>query len=237
MKCINLLKYLLALGAGALVHLSMAPYDLWPMSLIGLYVFTMLICRQIGMKETFLLAMAFGIGMFGAGVSWVYVSIHTYGGIPAALSVFLTFGFAVFLSLLFAVPWLPFAKLFTQKPSASFTSNIKFLAFPAFWLINEWLRGWAFTGFPWLYLGYGQTHSPLSGWIPILGATGTGLLIALSCSILAYISSPYLRAIAYKTAIFNIDAHPSKRSHRLTLRPIGFPSISLPLRFLTALSL
>ena len=55
---------------------------------------------------------------------------------------------------------------------------------PFIWLISEYLRGWMLTGFPWLSLGYSQLHSPLSGWIPILGEFGlSGITIFIASSI------------------------------------------------------
>ena len=34
------------------------------------------------------------------------------------------------------------------------------LVVPALWALTEWLRGWLFTGFPWLALGYSQIRRP-----------------------------------------------------------------------------
>ena len=50
----------------------------------------------------------------------------------------------------------------------------------ALWLLSEWLRGWAFTGFPWLVSGYSQTPpSPLAGFAALFGVYGVGGLLAL----------------------------------------------------------
>src|SRR5690606_27380230 len=60
------------------------------------------------------------------------------------------------------------------------------LSFPALWLIGEWLRSWLFTGFPWLYLGYGHLESWLAGWAPVLGVMGVSLIVAASAAALAH---------------------------------------------------
>jgi apolipoprotein N-acyltransferase len=63
------------------------------------------------------------------------------------------------------------------------------LALPAAWALLEWTRGWIFTGFPWLALGYSQAPvSPLAGYAPVLGVYGVSLLAALSAGALALLS-------------------------------------------------
>ena len=56
---------------------------------------------------------------------------------------------------------------------------------PALWTLADWIRGWLFTGFPWLAVGYSQVPlSPLAGYVPVLGVYGTSYLAALSASLL-----------------------------------------------------
>jgi hypothetical protein len=47
------------------------------------------------------------------------------------------------------------------------------------WALFEWLRGWLFTGFPWMSAGYAPINSPLAGYAPIIGVYGLGWLAAL----------------------------------------------------------
>ena len=51
---------------------------------------------------------------------------------------------------------------------------------PAGWILVEWLRGWLFSGFPWLSLGYAHLDTPLRGYAPVLGVYGVGLAAAIS---------------------------------------------------------
>ena len=49
----------------------------------------------------------------------------------------------------------------------------------------EWVRGWMFTGFPWLAVGYSQSPAgPLSGFAAVLGVYGVSLLSATSAGLL-----------------------------------------------------
>src|SRR5690606_27575007 len=53
-------------------------------------------------------------------------------------------------------------------------------------VLLEWVRGWLFTGFPWLMAGYSQAPaSPLAGFAPILGAYGVSLAVAMAAALLA----------------------------------------------------
>jgi len=59
--------------------------------------------------------------------------------------------------------------------------------YPAAWTLWEWIRGWAFTGFPWLQVGYAQIDGPASGWLPVLGVHGAGALTAFVAGGLALV--------------------------------------------------
>ena len=178
------LQYLLALVAGGLIYLSLAPYNLWLPALAGLSVFAALTALSDSKKQTFRLALLFGAGLFGAGVNWVYISIHIYGEVPAILAFIFTGGFALFLALVFALPW-------PLLPVIASSRLLRLIAIPAFWFFSEWIRGWLLTGFPWLYLGYGQVEGPLSGLIPVIGVLGTGAMMAITASLLVYLADKH----------------------------------------------
>ncbi|MDP2811455.1 MAG: apolipoprotein N-acyltransferase [Rhodocyclaceae bacterium] len=73
-------------------------------------------------------------------------------------------------------------------PACGHESSLKlcFLA-AGLWTLAEWLRGWVFTGFPWLALGYSQAPpSPLAGYAPLVGSYGVGLIAAFLAAALAF---------------------------------------------------
>jgi apolipoprotein N-acyltransferase len=57
-------------------------------------------------------------------------------------------------------------------------------------VLFEWLRGWLFTGFPWLGIGYTQIDGPLRGYAPVFGVYGVGLLVVLSAGLLWMLLRP-----------------------------------------------
>ena len=171
-----------ALSAGVIFQFGLAPFDVWPViSLSAGLLYTALNRAQRSGSIGF----AYGSGFFGAGVSWVYVSIHVYGNTPVWLAAGLTTVFCGSLGLLFAAQGMAFARLASRHPSW------RAVQFASLWVIFEWLRGWLLTGFPWLYAGYGALDSPLAGWIPVVGVFGTSwFLVAIGCLVANALSQP-----------------------------------------------
>ena len=106
------------------------------------------------------------------------------------LSALLITIFIIFLSILFALPFAIFSKfnyikfesIDDLRPSHNAVFTF-FLVFPSLWVLGEWFRGWVFSGFPWLYLGYAHTDTWLSGWAPVTGVLGISWIVAF-CSVL-----------------------------------------------------
>jgi apolipoprotein N-acyltransferase len=121
--------------------------------------------------------------LFGAGVSWVYVSLHHYGQMPAALAAAAVFLFVALLALYFAALGYVQARL---RPRGGGGEAWHRLAVrPALWVLFEWWRGWFLGGFPWLQLGYSQIDTALAGYAPWLGVHGVSLACALTAASLA----------------------------------------------------
>ena len=58
---------------------------------------------------------------------------------------------------------------------------------PFFWTFIEWIKGWLFTGFPWLTMGYSQVpSSPLVGFLPIIGIYGLTLILTSLALLLSF---------------------------------------------------
>ena len=91
------LRILIALAAGVLHALSFAPWNLPWLQLLALAVLFMLAARTQRARSAAALGFAFGLGWFGVGVSWVYISMHVYGLMPAPLAGLATAAFCAFL--------------------------------------------------------------------------------------------------------------------------------------------
>jgi apolipoprotein N-acyltransferase len=187
---------LLAPLAGALITLSLAPFDLWPAG-IASCMLLMHLLRTVTPRQAFWRGWLFGVGLFGSGVSWVYVSIHDHGHTGVALAVFLTAVFCCALALLHAGFAWCYARLIRELPGGML------VGFPALWVLFEWLRSWLLTGFPWLFLGYGHIDTWISGWAPVIGVYGLSFICAItaSCLYLALRSREWITCMTYTVII------------------------------------
>ena len=122
-------------------------------------------------RRAFWTGFLFGLGLFGAGVSWVYVSLSQFGGMPPPLAALATFLFCALLAAFTGgAGWLQ-----ARVPAAEPVRAL--LLIPASWTLFEWLRSWVFTGFPWLSAGYAATGWPLQGFAPLAGVFGVSFIV------------------------------------------------------------
>lgn len=166
--------YSVALAAGAVLPLAFAPFDFVPLAFISLALL-FLVWQRCSPALALRTGYFFGVGQFAVGVSWVFVSMHDFGGVSIGLGVFLTTLFVLFLALFPATVGWVFVRYFLPRRRVLAT----LLVLPALWTLAEWCRGWIFTGFPWLAVGYSQVDSPLAGLAPIVGVYGISFAAGL----------------------------------------------------------
>ena len=192
-----------AIVLGALLPLSLAPFGWWPLGLVSIAGWLLLLDRSPAGAAA--LGFAYGLGKYGVGVSWVYVSIHLYGGASPVLAGFLVLLFVCGLALFTLLQgWLygllrvspaaaqeaPAAsgERLPPKPLAGAglwrAALFNAWLFAAVWVLFEWLLTWFFSGFPWLYPGYGHLQTPLAHLVPLGGVSLASLGVVVTAAFL-----------------------------------------------------
>jgi len=174
----TLLPLSAALLLGAILTLAFAPYAIYPLAIFaiaGLFALWLHSSPKQALWRGFL----FGLGFFGTGVYWVFISIHEFGDVPSLPAVFITLGLIAALASFPATAGYLINRFFPVPDSTKMV-----YAMPAIWVFSEWIRSWIFSGFPWLFLGYSQTASPLNGYAPIFSVYGVSLAVAVSSGLL-----------------------------------------------------
>ncbi|MCC7059249.1 MAG: apolipoprotein N-acyltransferase [Burkholderiaceae bacterium] len=175
-----------ALVAGAVHAASFAPFEAWWLQIVAQASLVVLLLRApasaaSGWRQA-APGFAFGLGWFLAGVSWLYISMHRYGGMPAPIAALAVLLFAAYLALFPAT-----VTLLTQRARASAAGaqdglrmTATAMVFAGTWGLAEIARGYLFTGFPWLASGYAHVDGPLAAFAPWVGVYGVSALAGLS---------------------------------------------------------
>jgi apolipoprotein N-acyltransferase len=170
------LATLAALLLGAATVFSFAPFGASALPVLTLAGLFALWQRAGSPRRAFALGFAFGLGLFVAGASWVYVALNGFGGMPEPIAALGTAGFCAYLALF------PGLAGWIATRTAAVDSVTRLIVAAAAWTLSEWLRGWLFSGFGWLSIGYAQMGSPLAGYAPIGGVLLTGFFLALTAA-------------------------------------------------------
>jgi len=137
-------------------------------------------------KKTAIFYYLFGFFCFSIGLYWLYISIHIVSGAPLWLAILLIGVLSGVMALFYCL--VGFIISYAYQLFKSKYLVLTLLA-PAIWTLSELLRGYAFTGFPWLTIGYSQSSTLLSAWAPIGGVYLVSFIVSLIAGYCLLISS------------------------------------------------
>ena len=146
----------IALAAGALSSLAMAPFDAWPVLFVSFPVMVWLIDgagagRWRGVPAAAMAGWWFGLGYFVPGLYWIGYAFLVDAATFAWLMPFAVLGLPAYLALFPALGFALARLIWTRDAS-------RVIALAACLTISEWLRGHVLTGFPWNAFGYALTE-------------------------------------------------------------------------------
>jgi apolipoprotein N-acyltransferase len=122
----------------------------------------------IGFKAGF----CYGFGQFSVGIHWLYISLHEFGEVPAAVAVLAVALLAAYMALFPAMAFFIMRRLDQRWQGRLEPVTVKAVLFGMVWAVSEYARAWVFTGFPWLTSGEAWLDTPFSGWYPLIGNYG-----------------------------------------------------------------
>lgn len=178
----------MAVLAGLLQALSIAdPWQgqpRWWLQIASLAALFLLVQRSASVRQAALLGWGFATAWLAGTFWWLFISMHTYGGLAAPLAVAAVLGLAAFLALYYAAA----AACYRAWAPASRAARAGLLGM--LWLLAELLRGTWFTGFPWGAGGYAHIDGAAHWLAPWLGVYGLGAAAAVGAAWLALCASP-----------------------------------------------
>ncbi len=146
----------------------------WWLQIVALAALVFVLNQTTSWKQAALRGWLFATAWLSFTFWWLYISLHVYGGLNAALTVLSIVLLAGFLAIYYAAACAVFLRW--RNP----------LAFAALWTAAELARGTWLTGFGWGAAGYAHIDGPLSALIPWLGSYGVGMVAAGAAGLLAY---------------------------------------------------
>ena len=209
-----------AFVAGAAAVLGFSPFDFFPAALAALALLFHLWMRATSPRAAFQYGYFFGLGLYGAGVSWVYVSLSRFGAMPMPLAAAATLCFCAFLALFPALAGWTQARI--ARESAAPAALRAALLIPAAWMLAEWPLSWFLTGFPWLAFGYTAIDDPLSGFAPVGGVYAVSLAMAVAAGLLWCVALGHARWIAASALVLLLACGYGLRTTEWTA-PAGEP--------------
>ncbi len=189
-------SWLWALALGLLSAAGFQPLGLWPVALLAGGLFAVLVSRAETRKQAAWLGWLFGWAHFTLGNNWIATAFTYQAQMPEVLGWVAVPLLAIYLAVYPALAAL-IAHSIARKGSAwSFA-----LVFAAAWIVTEWLRGWAFTGYAWnpfAMILLGPFDRPgLAALSPIMGTYAlSGIAMILGTSLVLLASERRLRVMA-----------------------------------------
>lgn len=189
-----------------------AGQPVWWLQILALAVLAWQLRRCADWRAGAWLGWLFALAWLTGTFWWLFISMHTYGGLPAVLAVLAVLGLAGVLALYFAVAG---AVMVRWRPgSAAWGAAL----FAALWTLAELARGHWLTGFGWGGSGYAHPDGLLAGYAPWLGVYGVGALAAWLAASLPQVlaCSPWQRlamlAVLTVPSVAQMDATPFTQS-------------------------
>jgi apolipoprotein N-acyltransferase len=163
----------------------------WWLQILAMMAFAQSLLHTETVKQAASRTWVFSTAWLCGSVWWLYVSMHTYGGLSPWLAAFAVLLLCGCMALFYVLFVTVFKWLF--KPQASINTAWAAIIFASTWMLAELARGTWLTGFPWGAVGYAHLDGPLASLAPYVGVYGMSFVAAFSAVLLLQLWQSLLR--------------------------------------------
>ncbi|HBS50300.1 MAG TPA: apolipoprotein N-acyltransferase [Rhodobacteraceae bacterium] len=184
-------RSILAVVAGAVAAMGLAPLGLWPMTLLGVACLPALLFMARSLRQAVLMGWAFGAGWFVHALLWIIepflVDVARHGWMAPFALLFMSGGLALFWGAAAGLAWRAGRRPMSRGVALIFALTLAELA-----------RGYVLTGFPWAapaQVWVGTPVALLLAWIGPHGLTFVTLAVAMLPGVTLALRLPMRRAV------------------------------------------
>ena len=156
---------LYSLLLGAVAATGFAPLDWWPLTLMALAGWMLLVARAPSLRSALWRGWLFGVGHFTVNNNWFQHAFDFQDQMPPVLGYFAAVALALYLAV---YPAMAAGVAWRFRPRVG-PDMAYVLVFAAAWIATEWLRAVMFTGYAWDPLGV--------AWLPVIGVARVSALV------------------------------------------------------------
>ena len=146
--------------------------SVWWLQILSLAVLACLLECSPGRKAAIVYGFIFSQSWLSGTFWWLFISMHTFGGLPVWMASLAVLGLASVLAIYYGLACGLYATLLPKRRAG------RVVLFASLWSLAELARGQWFTGFGWGGSGYAHVDGPLAAYAPVLGVYGLGALSA-----------------------------------------------------------
>ena len=169
--------------------------------------------RTLGRARLFFTGWLCGFATYLSLLYWIVFVLEHYGGLPWFIAIPALMLLAAYMALYTGLFALGCASLWPRGPSPRPTLCL--LAAPALWVGLDWLRGFLFTGFPWMDVGYFLAFAPsLIQCAKLFGHHGLSYLIVMVNVFLLLFLLPAIAKRSQSAWISGLNLTAYKRAFR-----------------------
>ncbi|APE27715.1 apolipoprotein N-acyltransferase [Aurantiacibacter gangjinensis] len=196
-----------ALALGLLSATGFQPLGLWPVALVAMGLFGLIVADAPNWKSVLWRGWLFGWAHFTVSNNWIAKAFTFQAEMPEVLGWFAVPLLAIYLAVYPAI-----AAGFARAVVKSERGLAFALALGAGWIVTEWLRGWVFTGYAWnpfAMVLLGPFDRPgLAAMAPVMGTyAASGLAVFVSVAAMQMLRARQWFAGAIVAALLTIGMY------------------------------